>query len=180
MAELIPDDHQPTSPTPSGGVLGLLNHVTTWWGLAGGAVFCALVLMSIVSIVGRKLFDAPIQGDMELLQMGAAVGSAAFLPLCELHDHHIKVDALTTWMHPRGRAALDTLGHALLLVVALLLVWRTGLYTVEAKENMEVSTLMLVPIWWPVLLLVPSFVLLALAALHRTMVSLQLALGAQA
>lgn len=179
MAELIPDN-LPTSPTPPGGVLGLLNRLVTWWGLAGGATFCAIVLMSIVSIVGRKLFDAPIQGDMELLQMGAAVGAAAFLPLCELHDHHIKVDALTTWMSVRARAVLDTLAHGLLLVVALLLVWRTGLYTVEAKENMEVSTLLLVPLWWPVLLLVPSFVLLALSALHRTVMSLKTALGVAA
>jgi len=177
MAELVPDD-APAAPPPTSGVLGLLHHVVTGWGLAGGAMFCALVAMSIVSIVGRKLFDSPIQGDMELLQMGAAVGSAAFLPLCELYDHHIKVDALTTWMSARGRAALDTLAHALLMGVALLLVWRTGLYTIEAHENMEVSTLLLVPLWMPVMLLVPSFVLLALAALHRTMVSLNQALGA--
>ena len=177
MAELVPDD-APAPPPPTGGVLGLLHHVVTGWGLAGGVVFCAIVIMSIVSIVGRKLFDSPIQGDMELLQMGAAVGSAAFLPLCELYDHHIKVDALTTWMSARGRAALDTLAHALLMSVALLLVWRSSLYTLEAHENMEVSTLLLVPLWMPVMLLVPSFVLLALAALHRTMVSLNLALGA--
>jgi TRAP-type C4-dicarboxylate transport system permease small subunit len=117
---------------------------------------------------------------MELLQMGAAVASATFLPLCEMDDHHIKVDALTTWMSARGRAALDTLAHALLLVVAVLLTWRTGLYTAEAKENMEVSTLLLVPLWWPVVLLVPSFVLLALAALHRCVVSLRVALGGAA
>jgi len=90
------------------------------------------------------------------------------------------VDALTTWMSPRGRAALDTLAHALLLAVALLLTWRTTLYTLEAHENMEVSTLLLVPIWQPVMLMVPSFVLLALAALHRTAVSLQLAVGGAA
>ncbi len=176
MAELLPDD-APHAPTPPGGVLGLLNHVVTWWGLAGGLLFCAIVLMSIVSIIGRKLFATPIQGDMELLQMGAAIGSAAFLPLCELHDHHIKVDALTTWMSERARAALDTVAHALLLGASGLLVWRTALYAIEAHENMEVSTLLLVPLWQPVLLMVPSFVLLALAALHRTMVSAHQALG---
>jgi TRAP-type C4-dicarboxylate transport system permease small subunit len=179
MAELMPDD-TPHAAAPAGGVLGLLDRVVTGWGLAGGWTFCAIVAMSIVSIVGRKLFDAPIQGDMELLMMGAAVGSAAFLPLCELHDNHIKVDALTTWMSPRGRAALDVLAHSLLLVVAVLLTWRTGLYTVEAKENMEVSTLLLVPLWIPVMLLVPSFVLLALTALHRLVISLKLALGVAA
>jgi TRAP-type C4-dicarboxylate transport system permease small subunit len=179
MAELMPDD-TPHAPMRPGGLLGALDLAVTWWSLAGGWTFCALVAMSIVSIVGRKLFDSPIQGDMELLQMGAAVGAAAFLPLCELHDHHIKVDAITTWMSARGRAALDTLAHGLLLLVALLLVWRTGLYVEEAKDNMEVSTLLLVPLWMPVLLLVPSFVLLALAALHRMRISLKVALGGAA
>lgn len=180
MAELAPDDSSAATSAPKGGVLGLLNAVVTWWGLAGGLVFCALVAMSIVSIVGRKLFAMPIEGDVELLQMGAAIGSAAFLPLCELHDHHIKVDALTTWMSERARAALDVLAHGLLLIASMLLVWRTGLYVQEARENMEVSTLLLVPLWMPVAALVPSFVLLALSALHRTMVSLNKALGVNA
>jgi TRAP-type mannitol/chloroaromatic compound transport system permease small subunit len=178
MAELAPDDIRVETP-PHGGVLGLLHTVVTWWGMAGGGVFCLLVAMSIVSIVGRKLFSMPIQGDMELLMMGSAIGSAAFLPLCELHDHHIKVDALTTWMSTRARAALDVLAHGLLLGAAVLLTWRTGLYVVESHESMEVSPLLLIPVWWPVLLIVPSFFLLALSALHRLMVSLNTALGAQ-
>jgi len=176
MAELIPDDGSTVAPRKRG-LAGLLETIVTWWSLAGGMVFVALVIMSIVSIVGRKLFSAPIEGDMELLQMGAAVGSAAFLPLCEMHDNHIKVDALTTWMGERGRATLDVVAHALLLIASIALVWRTGLYVEESKENMEVSTLLLVPLWQPVLLLVPSFVLLALAALYRTLVSLKTAVG---
>ena len=176
MAELIPDNIAPASTADA----GWLDRVMTWWALAGGMLFCAIVLMSIVSIVGRKLFSAPIQGDMEILQMGAAVASATFLPLCELQDHHIKVDALTTWMSERGRAALDAVAHGLLLVAAVLLTWRTGLYMAEAHENMEVSTLLLVPLWWPILLLVPSFALLALAALHRMRISLKVALGGAA
>ena len=44
-------------------------------------------------------------------------------------------------------------------------------------RSTEVSTLLLVPLWIPVALLVPSFVLLALAALHRTMLSFNTACG---
>ncbi|MEK8050963.1 TRAP transporter small permease [Ideonella sp. DXS22W] len=175
MAELNPVAEPSHAPTPVGGVPRWLDRLITGWGLAGGVLFCAIVAMSIVSILGRKLLASPIQGDMELLQMGAAIGSAAFLPLCELYDHHIKVDALTTWMSERGRAVLDTLAHTLLLGVALLLTWRTALYMLEAHENQEVSTLLLVPLWQPVALLVPSFVLLALAALSRVNASLRVA-----
>ncbi|TXT40659.1 MAG: dctQ [Comamonadaceae bacterium] len=179
MAELLPDDDLVVKPERQG-LARLLDSVVTWWALSGGFVFVALVIMSIVSIVGRKLFSSPIEGDMELLMMGAAVGSAAFLPVCEMHDHHIKVDALTTWMSERARAALDVVAHALLMLAAGVITWRTVLYTIECHENMEVSALLLVPQWLPVSLMVPSFALLAAAALYRLIVSTQLARGVSA
>jgi TRAP-type C4-dicarboxylate transport system permease small subunit len=179
MAELIPDDDSVVKPGPKG-LAGQLDKVVTWWALSGGFVFVALVVMSIISIVGRKLFSAPIDGDMELLMMGAAVGSAAFLPACEMHDHHIKVDALTTWMSVQARAALDTVAHALLMVAAIAISWRTALYTHECYENTEVSALLLIPLWQPVILLVPSFALLAAAAFYRVTVSAQQARGVTA
>lgn len=178
MAELIPKDAGNASTPPKhNGFTSLLDSVVTWWGLAGGLVFCAIVVMSVISIVGRKLFSAPIEGDVEMLMMGAAIGSAAFLPLCEMHDNHIKVDALTTWMSERGRAWLDLLAHSLLTIASGAISWRTALYTLEAHENMEVSPLLLVPLWQPVLLLVPSFVLLTLAGFYRMAVSFKAATG---
>lgn len=177
MAELVPEELRVHVPQHRGWAARLLHHIVMGWGMAGGLVFCAIVLMSIVSIVGRKLFAAPVNGDMELLMMGAAVGSAAFLPLCEIDDHHIRVDALTTWMRPRGRAVLDVIAHLLLAGVAAVIAWRTALYAIETRENMEVSTLLLIPVWQPVLLLVPSFVLLTLAGLYRTALSARAAAG---
>jgi TRAP-type mannitol/chloroaromatic compound transport system permease small subunit len=155
----------------------LLDRAATLFTMLGGLTFCGLIAMSIVSIVGRKLFAAPVQGDVELMQMGAAVGAAAFLPLCELHDHNIKVDALTGWMSTRSRAVLDTIAHLLLSVAAGLITWRTVLAVVDGYSSGEVSTLLAVPMWQPVALLVPSFALLALCGLYRTHCALGEALG---
>lgn len=130
-------------------------------------MFVILIVMSIISIVGRKLFNAPIQGDIELMQMGTAVGAAAFLPYCEIYDHHIKVDAFTGWVALPVRAALDALAHSALVMMAVLLTWRTGLQVMDAYGSGEVSTLLSVPVWIPVALLVPSFALLAFTALYR-------------
>lgn len=176
MAEIL--EHQDAlTDVPSQGMAGYLHRVATWLAMAGGFVFCALIAMSIVSIVGRKLFSAPVQGDVELMQMGAAIGAAAFLPLCELHDHHIKVDALTTWMSNRARASLDTLAHVLLTLAAAAITWRTGMAVHDAMSSGEVSTLLSVPVWQPVALLVPSFALLTCCGIYRAALSLKLALG---
>lgn len=175
MNDLLSADD--TSALPRRGAAGLLSAITTGWALTGALLFCLLVSMSLVSIVGRKLFSAPVVGDIELLMMGAAIASASFLPLCEMEDNHVRVDALTSWMSVRGRAVLDVISHALLFLASALITWRTGLYGIEMRENTEVSTLLLVPLWIPVVLLVPSLVLLSLAALYRMKVSALMALG---
>ena len=176
MAEIIGREGA-TAVVSRHGIGRLLDRVATGFTMLGGLTFCALIVMSIVSIVGRKLFAAPVQVDVELMQMGAAVGAAAFLPLCELYDHNVKVDALTGWMSDRGRAALDAAAHGLLTFAAALITWRTSLAAVDGVSSGEVSTLLTVPMWQPVALLVPSFALLALCGLYRTGRSLRKAMG---
>ena len=167
MAEIIERENL-AHVVPRRGVALLLDRIATLFTMLGGLTFCALIVMSIISIVGRKLFATPVQGDVELMQMGAAVGAAAFLPLCELHDHNIKVDALTGWMSERGRAWLDALAHLMLTVAAVLITWRTWMAVIDGRSSGEVSTLLAIPMWQPVALLVPSFALLALCGLYRT------------
>lgn len=176
MAEYVEGSGaRPVSPPK--GLARVLDRAATWLAMSGGFVFCLLIAMSIVSIVGRKLFSSPVQGDVELMQMGAAVGAAAFLPICELHDNHIKVDALTSWMSAAARAALDTLAHLMLTAAAAAITWRTVMAVQDALSYGEVSTLLSIPVWQPVALLVPSFALLTLCALYRTVLSAALAMG---
>lgn len=178
MAELI-EREGADAAGPGQGIGRLLDRLATGFAMLGGLTFFALIAMSIVSIVGRKLFSAPVQGDVELMQMGAAVGAAAFLPLCALHDHNVKVDALTSWMSERGRAVLDTAAHALLTIACALITWRTAAAALDGYSSGEVSTLLGVPMWQPVALLVPSFGLLTLCGLHRAGTTLAAAMGSR-
>lgn len=157
-----------------------LRTFVTWWAILGGLNFIGLVAMSIISIVGRKLFSAPITGDMELLMMGAAIGSAAFLPLCEMDDYHVRIDAFMSGASERVLAVTDVVAHALICLIAVLLAWRTSLYALDAYQYKEYSTLLLIPLWIPVAMLVPSFLLLALTAIYRVSVALRRASGRKA
>ena len=171
MAEYV-ERADAASVLPHTGAVRLLERTATGFAMFGGFAFCALIAMSIVSIVGRKLFSTPVQGDVELMQMGAAVGAAAFLPICEMCDNNIKVDALTGWMPASTRAALDTLAHLLLTVAAAAITWRTGMAVIDAYSSGEVSTLLSVPMWQPVTLLVPSLALLTVCGAYRVAHSL--------
>ncbi|NBA96266.1 TRAP transporter small permease [Pseudomonas sp. R5(2019)] len=144
-----------------------LLQVTLGFALGGGLILLGLVAMSIVSIVGRKLFSMPVRGDMELMEVGASVAIAAFLPLCELRGTHIKVDALTGWLPQGIRTGLDGIAHVLCCAVAWILAWRTSLQMVDNHAFGDATTLLSIPLWIPLMLIVPSLVLLGMCALAR-------------
>lgn len=137
------------------------------YAIGGGLMFVALVLMSLVSIVGRKLFSMPVPGDIEIMQMGTAVASAAMLAYCEMMRHHLRVDFFTAKLSPQNKDRLDALSHLLLAIVAMLIAWRTGVAAASLKEAGETSMMLSWPVWPAVALLVPSFVLLGAAGLYN-------------
>ena len=135
--------------------------------LAGGALFIGMILLSVTSIVGRKLWSAPINGDLELLQMGTGIAAAAFFPYCTLMGEHLRVEYFTAKLSVRAHSVLDGVANLLLTVVMGLLTWRTAVQAIEIHEAGEVSLMRNIPIWIPVLCLVPSLALTTLCALNR-------------
>jgi len=146
-----------------------LEPVCRGFALTGGFILLLLIGMSLISLVGRKLFAAPIRGDMELMEMGAAVAIAAFLPLCELRGLHIKADAFTLWAPDKLKRLLDGFGHSLLILAAGLLAWRTALQAFNAQKYGDVSALLSLPIWIALACVVPSLALLSLCGLARVL-----------
>ncbi len=157
-----------TPATPAFGPWGRCLHGwTRAFATVGGFGFIALVTMSIVSIVGRKVAAAPVPGDIEIMQMGTAVASAAMLAYCEMEHHHLRVDFFTAGLSTAARHRLDALAHLLLALVAAIIAWRTGAGAASLREAGEASMLLLWPVWTVVAAMVPSFALLALAGLYN-------------
>jgi len=143
--------------------------------IAGGLVFVGLVAMSLVSIVGRKLFAWPVPGDVELLQMCAAFASSAFFAFCHMANGDVKVDFFTHNLAPRVVRRLDAIGSLLVGAFGTLLAWRTAAGALSVHEVGETSAVLAVPSWIPQALMVPGFALLAVAGFymcaHRLRVS---------
>lgn len=158
--------HQEHLP-PRGPGGRLLYQLSFGFALIGGLLFIGLVAMSIVSIVGRKLIAAPIPGDIEILQMGTAVASAALLPYCEMMAGHLRVDFFTARVSPRTRRLLDAFSHFLLAIVAALIAWRTGVGANALRLVGETSMMLSWPVWPAWAALVPSFVLFSAAGLYN-------------
>jgi TRAP-type C4-dicarboxylate transport system permease small subunit len=141
--------------------------------IAGGIVFVALVVMSIVSITGRKLFAWPVPGDVEVLQMCAAFASSCFFAYCHLAGGDVKVDFFTHNLAPRKVHAMDALGSLLVGVFGALIAWRTAAGALAVKEVGETSAILGWPVWIAQALMVPGFVLLAAAGFYTCVTHLR-------
>lgn len=132
----------------------------------GGTIMILLIAMSLVSIVGRKLFSMPVPGDLEIMQMGAAVAAAMFFPYCQMNDSHVRVDFFTTRLPERAKAWLDGVAASLIGLVMTLLSWRTAVAALASKQSGDSSLMLGLPQWAAEALIVPSLVAFALAGFY--------------
>ena len=154
----------------------ILLKVAKIFAIGGGLIFVALVVMSVISIVGRKLFAFVVPGDVEVLQMAAAVAASTFFAYCHLMHGDVKVDFFTHNWAPRKVALLDALSSLLIAAFGALLAWRTGVGALSLREVGETSAILAWPVWVAQALMVPSFILLAVAGLYNAVHLLRMAL----
>ena len=164
----ISNEAETANAQPVFGAAGrLLLRACKWLAVTGSAVFVVLVAMSIVSIVGRKLFSAPVPGDMEVLQMSAAFASACFFAYCHLQGGDVRVDFFTAHASFKTVHRLDALGSLLVGIFGALITWRAFVGAVSIRAAGETSMILGWPVWIAQMLMVPGFFLLALAGLYK-------------
>ena len=163
MAESQTERARPTDPV--GRALHFCSYLLV---LLGGLLMTALTVMTVVSVIGRYLFNSPIQGDYELVTTGTAITVFLFLPYCHLIKGNVIVDLFLSWAPAKVRSAFDAASGVLLAVIAAVLAWRMTLGGLDLHRYHEVSLILGVPIWWAFPFAVASFALLAVACTYTS------------
>ncbi len=148
-------------------MLSSLKKISFVMGVAGAGVALAIGLMTTVSVAGRALFNQPISGDIEITQMGIALAISLCLPWCQLRGANIIVDFFTQNIAPSTRRWLDALGCICLVVMYVLLAWRTGAGALAVREAGETSMIISLPMWWAYAALAPGLFLAGVIALAQ-------------
>ena len=142
-----------------------IERISLWFAFVGGMLLMLLAVMTVVSVIGRKVFDQPVPGDVEITQYVIAVAISAFFPYCLFSGGNLIVDFFTAKASERTRRILDAIGALTLAFAMGLFAWRTVVGTISVKNSGETSMVISMPLWWTYALMAPSFVLATLAAL---------------
>ncbi len=141
-----------------------LHRLAWWFAIFGGLCASAVALMTVVSIAMRSLLSRPIQGDVELTQLGIALCISLCLPWCQLHGGNIIVDFFTQRAAPATLRRLDAVGGLLMALMVGLLAWRTGAGALAVGGAGETSMILGLPMWWIYAALAPGLALAGVIA----------------
>lgn len=134
--------------------------------LVGGFLMSALTVMTVISVMGRYLFNSPIQGDYELVTMGTAIAVFLFLPYCHLQRGNVVVDMFLSWAPKRVQTFFDALSGLLLAAIAGGFGWRMALGGQDMLKYNDVSYILALPTWPIFAMAAPALVLLSICSLY--------------
>lgn len=139
--------------------------------ILGGIVLTILMLLVVVSVLGRSLNTilhsgvaeavlggyaktlidwgiGPINGDYELVEAGIAFSIFAFLPLTQITAGHATVDIFTNRFPERVQHLLMALIEIIFAAVLVMIAWQLQQGMFDKMDRGQTTFLLQFPVWW--------------------------------
>lgn len=150
--------------------------------LLGGISLLVIVVLTIISIVGRIFVPldigiGPIRGIYDYTEFGVAAAVFAFLPWCQLQRGHASVDLFKIAFPNTMNRIIDVVMDTGLLVVAVLIAWRLYLGMSDKMSYGETTLIAQVPVWQGYAMSLVGAVVFAIVAAFCVLRSARAALG---
>jgi TRAP-type C4-dicarboxylate transport system permease small subunit len=143
----------------------LIERLSGAVAVTGGALSLAVALLVVVSVVGRRFFNAPIPGDFELVQMATAIAVFSFLPYCQARRGNIVVDTFTNRLPPRANAVIDAFWDLVYAGMMGLMTACLAVGTLDHIRNGQTTMVLQFPIWPAIAICTGLALLLTVVAL---------------
>jgi len=114
----------------------------------GGVSLLFITVFTVLSVVGRTAFDAPILGDQEIVELGGAVAIFAFMPYCQMRAANVIVDFFTAPLSLAARDLLDATMNGIFSACILMITWRLAVGGIASFNSGDTSMFLRIPQWW--------------------------------
>ena len=147
------------SITPSSRFEAVVFRINQVLHFVAGFILMAMLTITIIDIVARKLFDNPFPGVIELTEVGLVLVIYLAMGYAQHFDDHVTIDLLYEALPQRGRRLLASVASVAAAAIGMFLAWRLFLYS-NLLSNGGYAT----PNWG-----IPLGLIAMLAALGATM-----------
>ena len=99
------------------------RHADSLLGAAASTILMAMMLLTVVDVVARYVFNRPLAGAFEVTELMLLVLIFAGLPLVTYADEHAVMDFIDRLLSPRARRLLQRCVQLASAAVMFLLTW---------------------------------------------------------
>ncbi len=146
-------------------IVSFVYLLTQWWALGGGVVILGIVAVNVVSVASAALFQRPVPGVYEIVQIGAAVAMFMALPFCQMTGSNVTADIFTSGLKAKTVAWLGGVGALFGLALGVFLFWRMSYGLEDVYVYRETTAIYQFPIWYAYVPTLASLALFVLATL---------------
>lgn len=149
--------------------IGRVERLAGLLAVAGGILICFSAVLVTISVAGRRLFNKPVPGDYEMVEISVGIAVFAFLAYTAAKSGHIAVDTFTLKLRPRLTAVIDGVWDLVLAAFLGFFSWGLLAGGLNARAYGETLIQLAWPIW-------PVYLVCSLLAALACLVTLAIAL----
>jgi TRAP-type C4-dicarboxylate transport system permease small subunit len=133
--------------------------------MASTTLLGVMMMLTVVDVILRYIFDRPIMGSMELTEYLMVCVGTLGLAWCALQGAHIKVELIVSKFPPRLQKVMDSFNYILLIGISGLIASQTFMRALTARRLHIASSMLDVPQYPFVLVTTFSYLLLFLTSI---------------
>lgn len=141
---------------------GLLGHVENVFNLIAASSILILMLMAVLQVLGRSIFNMPVPGFVDITEQAMAVFAFGGIAYCQRVGGHIRMEIVLGQLRGRGLWIAELVGVTMVWIVVTMLVVGTWFHFARAwnlgDSTMDIS----LPTWPSKLAVTVSLALLSL------------------
>jgi tripartite ATP-independent transporter DctM subunit len=142
-----------TTPAPRKRTSDYLDHLDRATQVAsrrlaslGVVIVLLIALGTILGVLSRWLFNQPITGYDEIVEMGISVAVAMTFPFAAASRGNLSIDILTKRLGPVWAPRFECFGAFALLLLYVLLAWQVGVYAGDLQSQGQTT----IYLGWPI------------------------------
>ena len=124
------------------------RHLSSGLAVLSAGLLFVLMMITTVDVVGRYVFNNPLAGSTELIELFLGLLIFATIPLLCRNDDHVVVDLVENHFSAAFRRQRDKVMHILMAGSLLTLSYGLMLLGKRAQRDALVSEILALPVAW--------------------------------
>ena len=126
----------------------IIKYLSHLFGYVAAVMLGLMMAVTVVDVIGRYIFNAPIIGATEIQQLLMVLVVFLSLAWISVERSHIMVDLLLSRLSTRARLAAETATLFLGFVIYLILTWQGAVEAMGAEETTSLLSIPEAPFRW--------------------------------